>query len=176
MVVRPLGLGRRLSDLPDVGRLRWRSREQFVVVDDHTFRVDYHPQGQAADVQPRRRRAVHHQFRTREEERDRGGPVGAGLAARTTRPAAAPTRSRAGSPAARRSWRASTTGRAARCRKSGASSRATSPRPARAARCWSAATPISRAALPPKDFDQIIKEGKVKVRACRSRTRCGTSR
>ena len=45
--------------------------EQFVVVDDHTFRIDYRAQGQDAVVQRRGRRAVRHQFRTREEERDR---------------------------------------------------------------------------------------------------------
>jgi peptide/nickel transport system substrate-binding protein len=48
-----------------------------------------------------------------------------------------------GRPAARPSWRASTTGRAARCPKSSASLPATFPPPAPVAPCSSAATPIS---------------------------------
>ena len=60
--------------------------------------------------------------------------------------AAVPIASRAGSRAARRSIRASTAGRAVRCRSSSASSRATSPRAVRGVRCWSGATPIFRAA------------------------------
>ena len=55
--------------------------EQFVAVDDHTFRIDYRAQGQDAAVQCRGGRAVRHQFRTREEERDRGRPLGDDLAA-----------------------------------------------------------------------------------------------
>ena len=50
--------------------------EQFVVVDDHTFRVDYVPQGQDAAAQPRGRRALHHQFGAGQEARDRRRPVG----------------------------------------------------------------------------------------------------
>ena len=41
MVARPRGHGRRLPDLPDEGRHRSKKPEQFVVVDDHTFRVDF---------------------------------------------------------------------------------------------------------------------------------------
>ena len=79
MVVRQGRQGRRLPDIPDVGRLagkartvRGRRRSHL----PHRLR----PQGQDAAVQRRRRRAVHHQFGTREEERDTGRPLGDGLA------------------------------------------------------------------------------------------------
>ena len=72
--------------------------EQFVVVDDHTFRVDFLRAGQADHARHRRAGAGDHQFRAVQEARDRDGSVGDGMAARTTTPAAAPTRSRAGSP------------------------------------------------------------------------------
>ena len=119
MVVRPLGLGRRISDLPDVGG---QPRKAGAVRRGRRSHVPrrLHPQGQDADVQPRGGRAVRHQFRTRQEERDRTGPVGAGVARRPTKPAAARTRSKAGSRAPKPSSRASTTGRAGRCRRSSA--------------------------------------------------------
>ena len=50
--------------------------EQFVVVDDHTVRVDFAQEGSPHDSRSRRDRAVRHQFRAGEEARDREGPVG----------------------------------------------------------------------------------------------------
>ena len=79
MVVRPLGLGRRLPDLPDVGRQPRKARAVRGGRRPHLPRR-LHPQGQDADVQPRGGRAVRHQFGAREEERDRSRSVGAGLA------------------------------------------------------------------------------------------------
>ena len=162
MVVRPRRDGRRLPDLPDVGGLagearavRRRGRSHV----SHRLR----PQGQDAAVQRGRGGAVHHQLGTRQEERDRSRTRGRWPGCATTRPAAAPIASKAGSPAAKRSTPASTAGRADRCRRSAASSRATFRRRRRAAPCWSAATPTISTGFAPKDFDQLIKEGKVKV-------------
>ena len=119
MVVRPRGEGRRLSDLPDVGGLAGKARAV------RRGRRPHLPhrlcaQGQDAAVQCRGRRALHHQLRTRQEERDRRRTPGRWPGSGTTRPVAAPTGSRAGSPGARPSSRASTAGRADRCRNSNA--------------------------------------------------------
>ena len=122
-------------------------REQFVAVDDHTFRVDFIRK----DKMLMFNLAVVVPFVINSELAKKNAteadPWALAWLQATTRPAAAPTGSKAGSPAARPSSRASTTGRAARCRRSAASSRATSPPPARAAPCWSAATPTSRPAF-----------------------------
>ena len=119
VVVRPRGLGRRLSDLPDVGRQPRKARAVRRGRRPH-LPGGLHPQGQDADVQSRGRRAVRDQFgdwrRSTPPRPTRGRSPGS----RPTRPAAAPSGSKAGSPAARRSSPASTTGRAARCRRSGA--------------------------------------------------------
>ncbi|MET4488330.1 hypothetical protein ABIA94_003908 [Bradyrhizobium sp. LA7.1] len=79
MVVRPRREGRRLSDLPDVGGFAGEAR---AVRGGRRSHLPYrlYPQGQDAAVQRRRRRALYHQFRTRQEERDGGRSLGAGLA------------------------------------------------------------------------------------------------
>ena len=80
MVIRPRGVGRRLSDLPDVGR---QPREARSVRGgrrpDLSRRL--RPQGQDADVQSRGGGAVRHQFRARQKECHRRRSVGDGLAA-----------------------------------------------------------------------------------------------
>ena len=140
---------------------RLEKPEQFIVVDDHTFRIDYHPQGQDADVQPRGSRAVRHQFRACEEERDRAGSLGAGLAARATKPAAAPTRSKAGSPARETilarfdDWKSGPLPKIRRMIARDVPSAGT-----RRAMLERGDADISTG-FPPKDFDQMIKEGKV---------------
>ena len=78
MVIRPRGVGRRLSDLPNVGR---QPREARPVRGgrrpDLSRRL--RPQGQDADVQSRGGGAVRHQFRARPEECHRRRSVGDGL-------------------------------------------------------------------------------------------------
>ena len=80
MVVRPRGQGRRLPDLSDVGRLAAQSGAV------RRGRRSHLPhrlcaQGQDAAVQRRGGGAVRDQFRTCEEERDRGRSLGDDLAA-----------------------------------------------------------------------------------------------
>ena len=79
MVVRSRGVGRRLSDLPDVGGQPREARAVRRGRRPHLPRR-LRPQGQDADVQPRGRRAVRDQFGAREEECHRGRSVGDGLA------------------------------------------------------------------------------------------------
>ena len=50
--------------------------EQFVVVDDHTVRVDFLRKDRLTDSRPRRDRALRPQFRAREEECHRERPLG----------------------------------------------------------------------------------------------------
>ena len=117
--------------------------EQFVVVDDHTFRVDFMKKDRLTDSRSRGHRALRHQFRTGEEERHRAGSVGPRIhqaqhrRQRRLQGDELDRRLRSRLRAQRR------TGRAARCRRSSASSGAWCPTPATAARCWSAATPTS---------------------------------
>ena len=94
--------------------------EQFVVVDDHTFRVDFLRKDKLTLMDLAvpvpcifNSRAG---ARSTPPQRIRGASTGP----RTTPPAAAPTRSSPASRARRSSTRATTTGRAARCRRSAA--------------------------------------------------------
>ena len=117
--------------------------EQFVVVDDHTVRVDFLRKDRLtipdlAVIVP-----CDHQFRAGEEARDREGPVGARIhqaehrRQRRLQGRELDRRHRS------RSSSATTNGPAGRCRRSGASSGAWCRRPATGARCSSAATPTS---------------------------------
>ena len=124
-------------------------REQFVVVDDHTFRVDFIRKDKMlmfnlAVVVP----FVINSELAKKHATDadpwalawlKGNEAGGGA-----------FRWKAGSPAPKRSSRASTTGKAGPCRSSGASSPATCHPPAPGARCSSAATPMSRPASRPR--------------------------
>ena len=117
--------------------------EQFVVVDDHTVRVDFLRKDRLTVPGPRRDRALRDQLRAGEEARHRAGPLGARIhQAEHRRQRRLPGR-QLDARAPRWSTSATTTGRAARCRRSGASSGAWCPPPATAARCSSAATPTS---------------------------------
>ncbi len=120
--------------------------EQFVVVDDHTFRVDF----VRKDKMLMFNLAVVVPFVINSELARKNATEADPWALSclgTTRRVAAPTGSKAGSRAARPSSRASTPGKAARCRGSNASSRATCHPPARVAPCSSAAMPTSRPAF-----------------------------
>ena len=118
--------------------------EQFVVVDDHTFRVDFIRADKLTmpDIGVPVPVIMNSELCKKHATADRS--VGAWNGARTTMPRAAPTRSSAGSRARRSSTRATTTGRTGRCPRSGASSCASSRRPATGAPCSSAATPTCR--------------------------------
>jgi peptide/nickel transport system substrate-binding protein len=136
--------------------------EQFVVVDDHTFRVDYLRKDKMLLFNLGRGGAVRHQLGTGQEERDGGGSVGRSLAEE------------------QRGGRRGLPHRELEARQRD------DLRPLRRMEEWPAAkirriiaadvpsAGTRRAMLekgdadlstgfPPKDFDQLIKEGKVKV-------------
>ena len=121
--------------------------EQFVVVDDHTLRVDFLRKDRltipdlAVIVPCILNSGLVKKTRPR---RTRGG----WSTPSSTSPAAAPTASRAGRPAPRSSSSATMPGSAARCPRSGASSGAWCRPPATGARCWSVAMPTSPTSCP----------------------------
>ena len=119
MVVRPRRHRRRLPDLPDgrglahqAGAVRGGRRQH------HPRR--FPAQGPAHHPRSRGDRALRHQFRAGEEATPPKRTRGASSTPSRTPPAAAPTRSRAGTPAPKSSWSATTTGKAGRCRRSSA--------------------------------------------------------
>ena len=143
VVVRPRRHGGRLPDLPDEGGLAGEARAVRGGRRPHLPRR-LPPRRQAHHARHRRAGAGDHELRAR-ARRTRPRPTrGRWNGARTTTPRAAPTRSSAGSRGRRSSTRATTTGRTGRCPRSGASSCASSRRPATGAPCSSAATPTSR--------------------------------
>ena len=133
VVVRPRGDGRRLPDLPDEGGLAGEARAVRRRRRPHLPRR-LHPQGPADDARPRGHRAGGLQLAARARRTPTRRIPGASNTPRPTPPAAAPTRWRAGRPAARWSTSATTTGRTARCRRSSAWSGAWCRRPATGAR------------------------------------------
>ena len=137
--------------------------EQFVVVDDHTFRVDFLRKDRLTHARPRRHRALRRQLRAGQEERHRRRTPGGSNTPSRTPPAAAPTRSRTGRPAPRSSSSATTTGRAARCRRSSASSGAWCRPPATAARCSSAAMPTSPTTCRTRTSSSCADSGKLTI-------------
>ncbi len=91
MVVRPRRHRRRLSDLPDERGLAHQARAVRRRRRPHLPRR-FHEEGPADDSRSRRHRAVHHQFRTGEEERHRSRIRGASNTPSSIPSAAAPTR------------------------------------------------------------------------------------
>ena len=116
MVARPRRLDRRLRHHADERRVSLEKPEQFVAVDDQTFRVDYIRKRQADHAEPGGHHTLRLRQRARDQERRRATP-GPRTTSRTTSPAAAPSGSKPGSPAPRPSTPATTTGSAARCPK-----------------------------------------------------------
>ena len=97
--------------------------EQFVVVDDHTFRVDFLREGQAHHARPRGARAGVINSELVQEERDRRRTRGRWNGTKNNMAGGGAYKvEQLDSPARKSSSRATTTGRAARCRRSSASS------------------------------------------------------
>ena len=117
--------------------------EQFVVVDDNTIRVDFIRKDRLtvpdlAVIVP----AIYNSELVKKNATEKD-PWGMEYTKLNTAGSGA-YKSRAGLPAPKSSWTATTTGSAGRCRRSSASSGVWCRRPETAVRCWSAAMRISR--------------------------------
>ena len=133
---------RRLPDLPDEARARSTKPEQFVVVDDHTVRVDFLRKDRLtvpdlAVIVP----CVLNSELVKKHATEKD-PWGLEYTKQNTAGGGA-YRVASWTPAPRSSSSATTNGRAGRCRRCGASSGAWCRPPATGARCSSAATPTS---------------------------------
>ena len=119
--------------------------EQFVVVDDHTFRVDFMQQGPAHRSRSRRHRAraSSNSELVKSKRATEKDPWGLEYTKLNTAGSGAYRGRELDTPAPKSSWSATRAGKAARCPRSNVSFGASCRPPAIGARCLSGATPTS---------------------------------